>query len=112
MNVEKLLEDYKKGLISLDTALKHLKHLPFEDLKFAKIDHHRMLRTGFPEVVFCQGKTIQQVKLIFKKLSEHNSNVLLTRANEKTYNALKKINKKIKYSKAARAIILEKAQQQ
>lgn len=108
MNVEKLLGDYKKGMISLDKALKELKHLPFEDIGCAKIDHHRRLRTGFPEVVFCEGKTIAQVKEIFKKLSAHNGDVLLTRANEKVFRVLRRINRKIKYNKPARAIVLEK----
>src|SRR3989338_766652 len=74
----------------VDDAIKKLKFMPFEDLGFAKIDHHRALRKGFPEVVFCQNKTVQQVTSIVKKLASDNVNVIATRATEEMFKEVKK----------------------
>lgn len=84
-----ILENYKNDKLSIDEAVDKFKMLPFENLGFAKVDHHRKIRNGFPEVVYCEGKTIFQIKEIFKKLVDKNPNVFGTRANEKIYNALK-----------------------
>ncbi|RLF52410.1 MAG: 1-(5-phosphoribosyl)-5-amino-4-imidazole-carboxylate carboxylase, partial [Thermoplasmata archaeon] len=59
--MKKILQDYKKGKIDLSTVLDKIKTLPYEDLGFAKIDTHRIIRKGFPETVFCKGKTISQI---------------------------------------------------
>ena len=61
----KLLQDYKENKRNLNDVLKELKKLPYENLDFARVDHHRTLRQGFPEVIFCQGKTAEQVVKIF-----------------------------------------------
>ena len=103
-----LLDNFKKGKISNEGAIEKLKYLPFEDMGFAKIDHHRALRNGFPEVVFCQGKTTEQIIKIFKSLIKKNDNLLLTRANEKIFKKLKKIDKGVKYNKLAKTITAEK----
>ena len=66
--MKKLLQDYKAGKVSLATVLQKLKSLPYEDLGFAKIDTHREVRKGFPETIFCQGKTVSQIAQILKKL--------------------------------------------
>jgi threonine synthase len=66
--MKKLLQDYKAGKVDLSTVLQKLKSLPYEDLEFAKIDTHREVRKGFPETIFCQGKTISQISQIIKKL--------------------------------------------
>src|SRR5437868_14931570 len=97
----KILESVRGGKLSPSAALERLKHLPFEDLGFAKVDHHRALRQGFAEVVFAKGKTPQQVAgivraMLGKKASHHN--VLVTRADAKVFAAVKKAN-----GKAARA---------
>ncbi len=104
----KILEDFKLGNINEKTALEKLSILPFEDLGFAKIDTHRNIRTGFPEVVFCMGKSIEHIEEIFKKLCERNSNILLTRANEEIFESLKKIEQEVRYNKLGRTIILER----
>lgn len=70
--VSKLLTDFKTGNLTLDEAVDKLKILPYEELEFAKLDHHRLLRQGFAEVVFCQGKTVEQVLAIVNKLAEYN----------------------------------------
>ncbi|MHC4564050.1 MAG: hypothetical protein ACYS8X_14930 [Planctomycetota bacterium] len=65
-----------------------LRHLPFEDLGFARIDHHRQLRRGFPEVIFCPSKTTEQIIGIFESLAEKGNNVLATRAKPEVFEAL------------------------
>ena len=75
-----LLEQVREGATPVDAALEHLRHLPFEDLGFAKVDHHRALRHGMPEVIFGQGKTVDQVEQIAQALLARSSNLLLTRA--------------------------------
>lgn len=103
----KILNDYKRNKITLPNAIDKLKTLPFEDIEFAKIDHHRALRKGFPEVVFCQGKTKEQIKEIFLRLAKRNKNIILSRADEEVYNYLKKFDKRLKYNKNGRIITLE-----
>jgi NCAIR mutase (PurE)-related protein len=65
--MKKLLQDYKAGKVNLETVLQKLRSLPYEDLEFAKIDTHREIRKGFPETIFCQGKTLPQIIQILKK---------------------------------------------
>ena len=110
--LERLLEAVRLETISPAEAhtrvLQFLRQAPFEDLGFAKVDHHRALRTGYPEVVFCQGKTPEQVERIYKSLERHNGNVLLTRAQPDLFARLKKIDDRLAYNEAARTITLEK----
>src|SRR5436853_5374541 len=75
-----LFEQVRSGAVDLDTAMTRLRHMPFEDLGFAKVDHHRALRHGIPEVIFGKGKTPEQVLAIFEKLAAQAPNVLVTRA--------------------------------
>lgn len=105
-SVRKLLEEVRSGTVSPDQAVERLRHLPFEDLGFAKIDHHRTLRVGMPEVVFCQGKTAAQVASIFERLSKHKNNVLATRASAEQFAAVKKKVRHARYEATARAIVL------
>ena len=79
-----LMEQVRAGAIDVDHALERLRHMPFEDLGFAKVDHHRALRHGIPEVVFALGKTAEQVVAIAAKLLENSTNVLITRASRET----------------------------
>ena len=83
--------------------------MPFEDLGFACIDHHRQIRCGFPEVIYCPGKTTDQIVKIFSNLAEKGNNVLATRAEENVFEALTKTKKfpNAQYEKLARAIVLE-----
>lgn len=82
--LRQLLNDIREGKVKVENALEKLQNLPFEDLGFANLDHHRSLRKGHPEIVFCESKTPEQVGDIFKRLSEYN-NVLGTRANTEMY---------------------------
>lgn len=79
--LRRLLEDVGAGRVSTEAALARLRGLPFEDLGFARVDHHRALRGGAPEAVFCQGKTPAQVVAILSRLLEHHANVVATRAD-------------------------------
>ncbi len=76
-----LFEQVRDGSVAIDAAVDRMRHLPYEDLGFAKVDHHRALRHGMPEVVFAQGKTPEQVVAIAEKLLDKSPNVLITRAN-------------------------------
>src|SRR6185437_2236197 len=76
-----LLEEVREGAVDVDAALGRMRHLPFEDLGYAKVDHHRALRHGMPEVIFAKGKTPAQVVGIAAALLEHSPNVLITRAD-------------------------------
>jgi NCAIR mutase (PurE)-related protein len=80
----------------------------YEDIGFAKIDHHRIKRKGFPEVIYCQGKTPQQIAEIAKRISQNNHDVLATRADKKAFQAIKKVLKKAKYHEAARIVTVQK----
>jgi NCAIR mutase (PurE)-related protein len=107
VNVEslrRLFEQLRKGKVSPDDAVNRLRHMPFEDLGFAKIDHHRTVRAGMPEVIFGEGKTPRQVADIFARLAKYGGNVLATRASEKQYAAVRKEVPKAEYHELARAI--------
>src|SRR5580700_9769819 len=96
-DIRKLLEEFKSGAASLDQAIERLRGLPFEDLGFAKIDHHRSLRAGFPEVVYARGKTAKQVAEIVRAMVLANSshNILVTRASENTFAAVRKVMRSV-----------------
>lgn len=83
--LKRILKQVENGSLTAEEAMSKLKHLPYEDLGFAKVDHHRALRNGFPEVIFCQGKTVEQVTKIFLSLAENNTNIIATRATEAMY---------------------------
>jgi pyridinium-3,5-biscarboxylic acid mononucleotide synthase len=101
-----LLNDVRRGKVSVDSAVRQLKSLAIHDLDFAKVDGHRSLRKGFPEVIYCDGKTPGQVAAIAKKISQHNDNLLATRAGKETYRAVKRVLPKARYHESARAITI------
>jgi len=107
-SIRKLFEQVRKGKLTPDDAVARLRHLPFEDLGFAKVDHHRALRNGMPEVILGEGKTPAQVAGIFVRLAEHGGNILATRANEKQFAAVKKKIRAAEYRDLARAIVLQR----
>lgn len=107
-SIRRLLEQVRKGKLSPDDAVEKLRHLPFEDLGFAKVDHHRHLRVGMPEVIFSPGKTPHQVAEIFKRLAQHAPNVLATRASREQFLAVKKTVRGAKFDPTARAILLQR----
>ena len=112
--IKSLLESIKQGEISVDEAAEKLRHLPFEDIGFAKLDHHRHLRCGFPEVIFCPGKATSHIVEIFHKLALKGNNVLATRASEEIFEAVKSRDglENIKYEKLGKTITLIQKEQE
>lgn len=107
-NIKDILQQYKSDKISEDEVLEILHNLPYEDITFAKIDHHRSVRWGFPEVILCQGKTPEQVAAIAEKLISKGSNLLATRASKEAYNAVKEILPQAEYDETGKVITLVK----
>jgi NCAIR mutase (PurE)-related protein len=105
--MKKLLQDYKKGKVSLSTVLQKLRTLPYDDLEFAKLDTHREIRKGFPETIFCQGKTIPQISQILQKLPK-DQNILLTKANKNVSTSVKKLYPAAQYNGAAKTIVIQR----
>jgi NCAIR mutase (PurE)-related protein len=109
MDITKILEDVKDGKLSVDGASAKLKTMPFDDLEYALIDHHRKLRNGCPEVIYCAGKTVEQVVGIVKNILEKGeSNVLATRANVEMADAVKKIYPEAEWNPTARTIVIKR----
>ena len=106
-SLEQLLSDVRAGKVDVKDAMTTLRHLPFEDIEFAVVDHHRHLRQGAPEVIYCEGKTVPQVRAIAQKMIEHGSDVLATRANKDVYKSLKALDKRADYNEAARTVVIE-----
>ncbi len=108
--LRQLLIDVNEGRLDVDAALDKLKSLPYEDIGFAKLDHHRALRKGFPEVVFCQGKTTPQIVEIIKKLGQSNHTVLATRAGREVFSAVHAELNDAVYSEPAHTIVVRRGQ--
>ena len=89
MNLRKLLEDVKCGTTNIDDALDSLKNLPYEDIEYANIDHHRQIRNGYPEVIYCEGKSDEHILGIIEKMVEKKSNILGTRCRKETFERIK-----------------------
>jgi NCAIR mutase (PurE)-related protein len=102
--LRKLLEQVRKGELDVERALGRLRHMPFEDIGFAKVDHHRALRQGMPEVIFGQGKTPEQVVAIATRLLENAKNILITRADEATGKAVRRKIRKAEYFPLSRVV--------
>ena len=107
-SLKKLLENVKNGEVGVDSALAELKKLPFEDLGFAKVDHHRKIRNGYPEVIYCQGKTLEQIKAIVLKLMEHDNNIMATRAGRHVFEAVKEVTDDAVYYEEARIVVIKR----
>lgn len=105
--IEKLLNEVHAGSTSVADALERLRNLPFEDLGFAKVDHHRALRTGMPEVIFAASKTPEQVAAIFERMAKVGGNVLATRASWEMYEAVRAVEPRAEFHEMARAITLK-----
>jgi NCAIR mutase (PurE)-related protein len=108
--LRQLLDDVQGGRLNPDEAIARLRHLPFESLGFAHVDHHRAMRCGFPEVVYCEGKTVKQVLQIVRKLVEHGGNVLATRARPKVFRAVSEEFPNAEYVKRARTITIRQVE--
>jgi NCAIR mutase (PurE)-related protein len=107
-SIRKLFEQARAGKLSPDDAVTRLRHLPFEDLGFAKLDHHRALRLGMPEVILGENKTPAQLAQIFSRLAKHGGNILATRSSAAQYTAVRKRVPKAEYRELPRAIVLQR----
>lgn len=107
--IENLLRDVKENRITIDQAVQVLRRLPFEDIGFARIDHHREIRCGYPEVIFCLSKTKEQVLEIFSRLAKTGNNVLATRASKELFDFVQKESgfENLVYESEAQIIILK-----
>jgi len=108
--LRKLLLSVQSGEETIDDAIVRLRSLPFEDLGFAKIDHHRTIRCGFPEVIYCEGKSTEQIATIFQKRAAVGGNVLATRAGLEVFDRIRRDFPNCAYSDTARAITLRQAE--
>ncbi len=105
--LKELLEQVREGKTDVEAALSELRHLPFEDIQFAVVDHHRSLRQGAPEVIYCEGKTPAQIRAIAERMLAKRSDVLATRADKEAYKALKALDRRARYNELARAVVIE-----
>lgn len=111
-DIRKLLEAVRSGKLDISQATARLKDLPFEDIDFAKVDHHRSLRQGYAEVVFGKGKTPRQVAEIVRAMAGHkdsHQNILVTRADAKIYAAVKRVSRDAKFYSLSSVITIERS---
>jgi NCAIR mutase (PurE)-related protein len=99
----RLLQEVRSGKVSVPRALERLRHMPFEDLGFAKVDHHRALRQGFPEVIMGEGKTAAEIAAIARAISRRRHDVLITRLSPEKMARVKKHFRALRYHSSARA---------
>lgn len=111
-DIRKLLQRIKDNETEVETAMKIIEDLPYTELGFAKIDNHREVRVGYPEVIYCEGKTVEQVKSIIEVMLTKDNNILATRANEEMYEAVKTICTEAQYNPMGRTITIRKREEQ
>lgn len=105
--IEKILQQFKSGQVEIEEVLGKLKHFPYDDLGFVKIDTQRQLRKGFPEVIFCQGKTLEQITKIAKRIKETEGKIVATRATPEVYQGIKKIIPEVTFFIEAKIVAVE-----
>ena len=104
MDLRKLLENVKCGTTNIDDALSSLKNLPYEDIGYANIDHHRQIRNGYPEVIYCEGKNDEHILGIIGKMIEKKSNILGTRCRRETFEKIKNIYPNCEYEEISKIL--------
>ncbi|HYB75130.1 MAG TPA: nickel pincer cofactor biosynthesis protein LarB [Candidatus Sulfotelmatobacter sp.] len=107
--IRRLLDEVRAGAVTVAQALERLKDLPYQELGFATLDHHRGLRQGFPEVLFCEGKTADQVEQIARAALARNACLLATRATAEAYEALRRVEPAAQYNALARTVVARRA---
>ena len=112
MDLRELLEDIKYNNVSIEDALEKLKNLPYEDLGYANIDHHREIRTGYPEVIYCEGKSDEQILGIIEIMNQKKSNILGTRCRKETYEKLKNIYPNVQYEELSKILKVKNNEQE
>ena len=108
-NVCKLLRAVQEGHVSVGEAMRHLKNLPYHDIGYAKVDLHREMRCGMPEAIFCQGKTVEQVRGIARRMLQHGVNCLATRATAEIFDAVRQEAPDAVFNPAARTVVVKRS---
>ncbi len=104
-----LLENVKEGQTDINSALDKLKTLPFEDLGYAKVDHHRTIRNGYPEVIYCPGKSVDHIKGIVEHMIAHkDNNIIASRAEKAVYEGIKEVTPDAEYYELARTVVVRR----
>ncbi len=107
MDLRELLGEVKNSNIDIEEALKKLKNLPYEDLGYANIDHHRELRNGYPEVIYCEGKSDEHILGIIDKMNEKGSNILGTRCRKETFDKVKEVYQHAQYEELSKILKIQ-----
>ncbi|GAA0701208.1 nickel pincer cofactor biosynthesis protein LarB [Paraclostridium ghonii] len=107
MDIRDLLEQVKNNDMDIDLAMKKLKNLPYEDIGYANIDHHRQIRNGYPEVIYCEGKSDEHILGIINKMNEKGSNILGTRCRKETYEKIKYVYPNCEYEELSRILKIQ-----
>ncbi|MGH7274888.1 MAG: nickel pincer cofactor biosynthesis protein LarB [Nitrospiria bacterium] len=105
--LKKLLEQVRKGTIPVTQALERLRILPYEELGFATLDHHRLIRQGIPEVIYCEGKRREQVVQIIRRMKASGVDILATRATRELYEAIRQVDLRAQYNDMARTVVIK-----
>ncbi len=108
MEIKEFLNRYKEGKISIEETEEYLKNLPYQDLDYAKLDYHRSIRSGFGEVIFCEGKADSHLLGIYKSFSEREGNVLGTRANKRQYELVKREISDVEFDEVSGVLKIER----
>src|SRR5437016_12815063 len=108
VRLKRLLRNLQAGTVGLAAAVERLRTLPYEDLGFASVDHHRSIRQGFPEVIFCEGKTRAQTVAIARGLLKKGGPLLATRVERDVARALAKLDRRAVYHELARAVVIQR----
>ena len=107
--ITRWLSELQHGKLTVKEAFDRLRHLPYEDLGFARMDNHRAIRQGFPEVIFCEGKTVEQVSAIAARILERHGTLLTTRATPEMFDAIKRREPRATYHPHSRAVVVKPA---
>ena len=104
-----LLEQVKDGQMDVESAINNLRTLPYADLEYAKVDHHRAIRNGYPEVIYCPGKSIEHIKGIVQHMIEHkDNNIIASRASKEVYEAICEVTDEAEYFEMARTVVVKR----
>ncbi len=107
-NIRRILAGVKNGRLSIDDGLEKLRYLPFEDVGFARIDHHRVIRQGFPEVIFGLGKTVAQIEAIVRRMLAQQHNILVTRASLQVFRRVKKLDRRARFFPGSGTVLVQR----
>lgn len=107
MDLRELLENVKNNNVDIDLALEKLKNLPYEDLGYANVDHHRQIRNGYPEVIYCEGKEDEHILGIIEKMNQKGSNILGTRCRKETFDKVREVYPIAEYEKLSKILKIQ-----